>query len=150
MDEDEMENFDLMSSLDASKFELNFFNESCLIITLILNVICILFNVACLIFSFKMNTILKILKYNLVFQYFIFKLIHELITFKVCLMTLLYTKDRSSRNYLKMEYFFTDFSDSNGNFMLFVIWLIIMQERNMIGFIKFSNNNSNETNKLNI
>ena len=83
-----MNRFDLNSGSDASQFELNYFNETSLIVTLIINVICILFNVACLIFSFKLNKT-KNLKYQLIFQYFVFKLISELITFKVCLSTLL-------------------------------------------------------------
>ncbi len=127
-----MNRFDLNSGSDASKFELNYFNETSLIVTLIINVICILFNVACLIFSFKLN---KTKKYQLIFQYFVFKLISELITFKVCLSTLLLKSDEEKNNnkmILKAEYFFIDFSDSNGNFMLFLIWLIFMKERNMI------------------
>jgi len=67
INEDEMNRFDLNSGSDASKFELNYFNETSLIVTLIINVICILFNVACLIFSFKLN---KTKKYQLIFQYF--------------------------------------------------------------------------------
>jgi hypothetical protein len=147
INEDEMNRFDLNSGSDASQFELNYFNETSLIVTLIINVICILFNVACLIFSFKLNKT-KNLKYQLIFQYFVFKLISELITFKVCLSTLLIKSNEEKNNnklinklILKAEYFFIDFSDSNGNFMLFLIWLIFMKERNMIsGFnLTFTN-----------
>ena len=81
-------------------------------------------------------------KYDLLLQYFCFKFINGVAMLKAIMLIETWGNFTKMPFLCQIEYFLSDFSDSNANFLLFTVWLILMSERNLIDFKFLSNDSS--------
>lgn len=108
-------------------------NEVIEISTLIVLIVGIISNLVCIIYliqqkKYKLNS-----KYEMVLQFFLFKLIKF---FKLNIIIQVFKLKKYNNILCFTQLILDDLSDSCSNFVLFTIWLTLMSDRNMIG-LKF-------------
>jgi hypothetical protein len=118
------------------------------VITAIISFFFILICMFDLLKKFKINV-----KYEFLFQYFMFKLFYSITSIVSTLMLDFLADDtiHIQASYFRciLEHYISDFSESCSSFILFIIWIYLMWERKLVGSTKeISQNINNESNKI--
>lgn len=118
-------------------------NEIVAFTTLFVLFICIITNLICICNLLRNKKFRTNAKCELLLQLFLFKLFGLI---RPSILIDIFKLDSKNSLICRLEYFIWDFSDSSADFLLFILWIILMSERNMIGFkFLYSNERTNES-----